>query len=64
VKARSAFKIRIDREEAKSAKVFILLGAQASLPASFGHPVISGNQAGKDACAPRIFTLPLLEEKS
>jgi hypothetical protein len=35
------------------------LGAQASLPASFGQSVIAGNQAGKDACAPRRHTLGL-----
>jgi hypothetical protein len=28
------------------------------LPASFGQSVISGNHAGKDACAPRQFALP------
>ena len=49
-KARSAFKIRINRKEAKGTKVFILLGAQASLPACFGQSVIAGNPAGKDAC--------------
>jgi hypothetical protein len=31
------------------------LGAQASLPACTGQSVTAGNQAGKDACAPRIF---------
>ena len=39
-----------------------LMGAQASLPASFGQSVIAGSQAGKDACAPRQFALSFSEE--
>src|SRR5262245_15017670 len=31
-----------------------------SMPACFGQSVIAGNPAGKDACAPRQFALPLL----
>jgi hypothetical protein len=32
------------------------------LPACFGQSVIAGNQAGKDACAPRQFAITFSEE--
>src|SRR5262245_50044764 len=36
--------------------LYLLLGAQASLPACFCQSAIAGNPAGKDACAPRGFS--------